>query len=86
MALFLDQDKPKDYDCGYNMDLMIDALPRIADSGERVDYAQRIVGIIKQSHPNWVDNNGQSKEAWDYFFELAEYNPEDFGVYNPFNR
>ena len=83
--MFLEQSKPKDYDCGYNLDLMIAAIPRIEDQSERHRYAKRVVGLIKQSHPNWVDKNGQSKLAWDYYFELAEYNPEDYGINNPFN-
>jgi hypothetical protein len=82
--MFLHQDKPKDYDCGYNMDLMIAAIPRIDDQQERIRYAKRVVGLIKQSHPNWVEENGQSKLAWDYFFELAEYDPTEYGIRNPF--
>ncbi|MEX0662268.1 MAG: DUF4290 domain-containing protein [Balneolaceae bacterium] len=83
--MFLEQDKPKDYDCGYNLDLMIRAIPRIEDHNERIQYAKRVVGLIKQSHPNWVEKNGQSKMAWDYFFELAEFNPTDHGIRNPFD-
>ncbi|MGF1670925.1 MAG: DUF4290 domain-containing protein [Balneolaceae bacterium] len=82
--MFLEQKKPKDYDCGYNLDLMIAAIPRIENQNERIEYAKRVVGLIKQSHPNWVDDNGQSELAWDYFFELAEFNPEDYGIQNPF--
>lgn len=82
--MFLEQTKPKDYDCGYNMDLMIAAIPRIDDHQERIRYAKRVVGLIKQSHPNWVDKNGQSRLAWDYFFELAEYDPTEYGIQNPF--
>lgn len=85
MAMFVDQKKPKDFDCGYNLDLMIAALPRIEDEEDRIDYAKRIVGLIKQSHPNWVDENGRSEDAWEHFFHLAEYNPEDYGVYNPYH-
>ncbi|HMB97088.1 MAG TPA: DUF4290 domain-containing protein [Balneolaceae bacterium] len=84
--MFLEQKKPKDYDCGYNLDLMIAAIPRIENQKERIDYAKRVVGLIKQSHPNWVDDNGQSKLAWDYFFELAEFNPEEYGIQNPFDN
>lgn len=82
--MFLEQSKPKDYDCGYNLDLMIEAIPRIDDVQERIEYAKRVVGLIKQSHPNWVDDNGRSSLAWDYFFELAEFNPSDYGIQNPF--
>lgn len=84
MALFINQAKPKDYDCGYNLDLMIEALPRIHDEEDRQDYAKRIVGLIKQSHINWVDEEGRSEAAWEHFFDLADYNPEDYGVYNPY--
>lgn len=83
--MFLEQSKPKDYDCGYNLDLMIAAIPRIDDQDERHRYAKRVVGLIKQSHPNWVDKNGQSKLAWDYYFELADYDPGDYGISNPFS-
>lgn len=84
--MFLEQNKPKDYDCGYNLDLMIAAIPRIDDQDERIQYAKRVVGLIKQSHPNWVKENGQSKLAWDYFFELADFNPREYGIENPFEN
>ncbi len=84
--MFLKQSKPKDYDCGYNLDLMIAAIPRIEELEERIKYAKRVVGLIKQSHPNWVEKNGQSKLAWDYFFELAEFNPKEYGIENPFDN
>lgn len=83
--MFVEQKKPKDFDCGYNLDRMITSLPRIKDEEERVEYAKRAVGLIKQSHPNWVDENGKSKEAWDHFFELADYDPTEYGIYNPFD-
>lgn len=82
--MFLPLRKPKDYDCGYNLDLMIEALPRIIDLEERIAYAKRIVGLIKQSHINWVDSEGNSKDAWTHFYELADYNPDDYGISNPF--
>lgn len=82
--MFVKQNKPKDFDCGYNLDLMIASLPRIRDKQKRLEYAKRAVGLIKQSHPNWVDENGKSEAAWEHFFNLAEYNPEDYGIYNPF--
>lgn len=81
--MFLEQKKPKDYDCGYNLDLMIEALPRV-EPEERLEYAKRVVGLIKQSHPNWVDDNGRSRMAWDYYFELAEYDPTDYGIEHPY--
>lgn len=83
--MFIEQSKPKDFDCGYNLDLMIAALPRIEDEEERLEYAKRAVGLIKQSHPSWVDDNGKSEEAWKHFFHLAEYNPEEYGIYNPYD-
>jgi hypothetical protein len=82
--MFLPETRPKDFDCGYNLDLMIEALPRIQDVEERKTYANRIVGLIKQSHINWVNTKGESKMAWDYFFELAGYDPEKYGVYSPY--
>lgn len=82
--MFLEQIKPKDFDCGYNLDLMIKALPAIDDNEERIEYGKRIVGLIKQSHINWVEDNGDSKLAWDHFFELAEYNPADYGIVHPY--
>ncbi len=83
--MFVKQEKPKDFDCGYNLDRMISSLPRIKDEDERIEYAKRAVGLIKQSHPNWVDDNGNSKAAWDHFFELAEYDPTEYGIHNPFD-
>lgn len=83
--MFVHQEKPKDFDCGYNLDLMIASLPRIRDEERRLEYAKRAVGLIKQSHPNWVDDNGRSEAAWEHFFNLAEYNPEEYGIYNPFS-
>lgn len=84
--MFLHQNKPIDYDCGYNLDLMIKALPRIEDIQERINYAKRIVGLIKQSHPSWVNDQGQSEMAWDFYFENAAYNPEDYGIQHPFKH
>ena len=82
--MFLPKREPKDFDCGLNLDLMIEAVPRIADKKERIDYAKRVVGLIKQSHISWVDEEGNSPEAWQHFFNLAEYNPEDYGIKNPY--
>jgi hypothetical protein len=82
--MFLPQRKPSDYDCGYNLDLMVEALPRIHDLEERIAYAKRIVGLIKQSHINWVDPQGNSKKAWDHFYNMANYRPEDYGIFNPY--
>lgn len=83
--MFLKQRKPRDFDCGFNLDLMMAAVPRIAEESDRIEYAKRIVGLIKQSHPNWVEEDGQSKIAWDYYFELAPYDPEEYGIRNPFD-
>ncbi|MEX0686066.1 MAG: DUF4290 domain-containing protein [Balneolales bacterium] len=82
--MFIAQSKPKDYNCGYNLDLMIQALPRIEEEQERIEYAKRIVGLIKQSHISWVDENGCSEQAWNHFFTLADYEPRDYGVTNPY--
>ncbi|MCH8569611.1 MAG: DUF4290 domain-containing protein [Balneolales bacterium] len=82
--MFIDSKKPKDLDCGYNLELMIEALPRIKDLNDRKDYAKRIVGLIKQSHINWVNEKGESKMAWEYFFNMAEYDPNDYGIYSPY--
>ena len=82
--MFITQDKPKDYDCGYNLDLMIAAIPRLPEGEERQSYTNRVVGLIKQSHPNWVNSDGTSQAAWDYLFELAEFDLNAHGIYNPF--
>ncbi|MEX0593989.1 MAG: DUF4290 domain-containing protein [Balneolaceae bacterium] len=82
--MFLKKRKPRDYDCGFNLDLMIEALPRIDEQSDRIEYAKRVVGLIKQSHPNWVDDQGKSQMAWDYFFELASYDPREYGIQNPY--
>lgn len=82
--MFIETKKPKDYDCGRNLDLMIEALPRIESPKERMQSAKRIVGLIKQSHPNWVAPNGESKMAWDYLFELAEEDLREIGIVSPF--
>lgn len=82
--MFIHQEKPKDFDCGYNLDLMIAALPRVEDEQERIKYAKRVVGLIKQSHPTWVDKDGKSEAAWAHFFELAEYDLNEYGITNPF--
>ncbi len=84
--MFVHQEKPKDFDCGYNMELLIKALPRIKEESERVKYAKRAVGLIKQSHPSWVDDDGKSEAAWVHFFNLAEYDPNEYGIYNPFDN
>lgn len=84
--MFIPDRKPKDTDCGYNLDLMIEALPRIATEQERIAYANRIVGLIKQSHINWVDSQGNSPDAWDHFFSLADFNPEELGILHPYKH
>lgn len=81
--MFVDQKKPKDFDCGDNLDRMISSLTRIEDESERLEYAERAVGLIKQSHPGWVDENGESEEAWTHFFDLADYDPNEYGIQNP---
>jgi len=82
--MFVPQKKPKDFDCGSNLDKMIASLPRIEDEQRRLEYAERAVGLIKQSHPSWVEENGNSKAAWDHFFTLAEYDPAEYGIQNPY--
>src|SRR5699024_6643085 len=82
--MFVEQKKPKDFDCGYNLDRMIASLPRIEDEEERIEYAKRDVGLAMQSHPNWVDENCKSEEACKHFFVLAEYDQNEHGIYNPF--
>jgi len=82
--MFINQKKPKDYDCGYNLDLMITAIPRLPEGEERLAYAKRVVGLIKQSHPNWVHDDGSSETAWSYLFELADFDLEELGIRNPF--
>ncbi len=82
--MFLPRKAPRDYECGYNIELMIEALPQIRDPYERIQYANRIVGLIKQSHINWVDDYGNSPEAWDHFFHLASYDPRKYGVDHPY--
>lgn len=82
--MFIEQKKPKDYDCGYNLDLMIAAIPRMPEGEERLNYTKRVVGLIKQSHPNWVNDDGTSEAAWNYLFELAEYDLKQYGITNPY--
>lgn len=82
--MFIEQEKPKDYDCGYNLDLMIGAIPRLPEGEERLNYTKRVVGLIKQSHPNWVNQDGTSQAAWDYLFELAEFDLNAHGIFNPY--
>jgi hypothetical protein len=82
--MFLPVRQPKDYDCGLNIELMIDRLPYIQNQQERIEYARRIVGLIKQSHINWVERDGSSKRAWDYFFQLAPFDLNELGIHNPF--
>lgn len=82
--MFIPQEKPKDYACGYNLDLMIRAIPRIDDEEERLAYVNRIVGLIKQSHINWVHPNGDSPLAWEHFFSLADFDLKEYGIENPY--
>ena len=82
--MFLPKRKPVDYDCGLNLDLMIEAVPRIRDEQRRLEYVKRIVGLIKQSHISWVDENGCSEEAWNHFFKLANFDPRELNIKNPY--
>jgi hypothetical protein len=84
--MFIEQNKPKDYDCGYNLDLMIAAIPRLPEGEERIAYTKRVVGLIKQSHPNWVNQDGSSQAAWDYLYELADFDLNALGIINPFSN
>lgn len=84
--MFIEQKKPKDFDCGYNLDLMIAAIPRLPEGEERLAYAKRVVGLIKQSHPNWVNEDGTSQAAWDFLFEIAKFDLEANGIQNPFSN
>lgn len=83
--MFIEQKKPKDFDCGYNLDLMIAAIPKLPEGDERISYAKRVVGLIKQSHPNWVNSDGTSESAWNYLFELADFDLLELGITNPFS-
>ncbi|MEQ9264855.1 MAG: DUF4290 domain-containing protein [Balneolaceae bacterium] len=83
--MFIEQKKPKDFDCGYNLDLMIAAIPKLPEGDERISYAKRVVGLIKQSHPNWVNSDGTSEAAWNYLFELADFDLLELGITNPFS-
>jgi hypothetical protein len=83
--MFIKSIKPKDYACGYNVELMIQAVPRLASVEQRVAYVNRIVGLIKQSHVNWVQSNGDSSQAWEQFFQMADYDPRKYGIVNPFD-
>lgn len=83
--MFIEQKKPKDFDCGYNLDLMIAAIPKLPEGDERISYAKRVVGLIKQSHPNWVNTDGTSESAWNYLFELADFDLLELGITNPFS-
>ncbi len=49
--MFIEQKKPKDFDCGYNLDLMIAAIPRLPEGEERLAYAKRVVGANKTKSP-----------------------------------
>ncbi len=84
--MFIEQKKPKDFDCGYNLDLMIAAIPRLPEGEERLAYAKRVVGLIKQSHPNWVNEDGTSQAAWDFLYEIADFDLEAHGIHNPFKN
>lgn len=83
--MFIEQHKPKDFDCGYNLDLMIAAIPKLPEGDERISYAKRVVGLIKQSHPNWVNTDGTSEAAWNYLFELADFDLLELGINNPYS-
>lgn len=84
MALFIQQKKPTDYDCGYHLELLIDSIPRIETEESRFEQLDIILEVIKKRHRNWVYPNGDCPLAWDHFFELAQYNPEEYGIKHPF--
>jgi hypothetical protein len=84
--MFVKQQKPQDYDCGYNVDLLISALKRIENKDERLKYAERVVGLIIQSHPSWMESDGHSEAAWEHFYKLADYDPEEYGIVSPYKK
>jgi hypothetical protein len=83
--MFLAQSAPTDVDCGRNLDLLIQALPRIEDADERQRIANRAVGLIRQSHPSWSAFKGEADLAWDLFLTIAAFDPKDFGIQKPDN-
>jgi hypothetical protein len=81
--MFLPQQAPSDVDCGRNLDLLIQALPRIEDAEERQRIANRAVGLIRQSHPSWNALKGETDLAWDLFLRIASFDPKDLGIKKP---
>lgn len=70
-------------DCGRNLDLLVQALPRIEDAEERQRMANRALGLIRQSHPSWSAFKGKSDLAWDLFLTIATFDPGDLGIQKP---
>ena len=83
--MFLPQEAPTDVDCGRNLDLLVQALPRIEDVEERQRMANRALGLIRQSHPSWSAFKGKSDLAWDLFLTIAAFDPKDYGIQKPDN-
>lgn len=81
--MFLAQSAPSDVDCGRNLDLLIQALPRIEDAEERQRIANRAVGLIRQSHPSWSAFKGESDLAWELFLAIAPFDPKEHGIQRP---
>lgn len=81
--MFLPQEAPKDVDCGRNLDLLVQALPRIEDAEERQRMANRALGLIRQSHPSWSAFKGKSDLAWDLLLTIASFDPGDLGIQKP---
>jgi hypothetical protein len=81
--MFIQQTAPTDVDCGRNLDLLIQALPRIEDPEERQRITNRALGLIRQSHPSWNNSNSDSDLAWDLFLSIADFSPQDIGIHKP---
>ena len=81
--MFIQQTAPTDVDCGRNLDLLIQALPRIEDPEERQRITNRALGLIRQSHPSWNNSNSDSDLAWDLFLSIADFSPQDIGIQKP---
>src|SRR4028119_1691948 len=61
---------------GRNVQKLVDHIITIEDRDKRNKYAQILVELMRQIHPNMRDNQDYSNKLWDDLYILSGFNLE----------
>ncbi|MDO1447833.1 DUF4290 domain-containing protein [Rhodocytophaga aerolata] len=61
---------------GRNVQKLVDHIITIQDKDKRTKYAQLLVELMRQIHPNMRDNQDYSNKLWDDLYILSGFNLE----------